>query len=531
MTPESGRDRLRSRADMWILLLAAVCAFTLRAMDLKKRPMHTDEAVHAVKFGELYDAGRYTYNPHEFHGPTLYYFTLPVVWLSGAENYAEMSGAAPLRVVPALFGAGLVLLPLLFRDGLGRRATVLAGLFAAVSPAFVFYGRYYIQETLFVFFAWAALGSLWRYLRSARLAWVLTAGVCVGLLQATKETSAVLYVAAFAAAGLVVTWARGVRPHPRLKIWHLAAATALSLAVAVACFTNFFRNPAAALDMVRAYSTYLDRAGTGDGHGTGQAAHVHPWFFYVERLLWFRNGPGPRWTEGAIVLMGALGAAAAVWPRLREGANPHLLRFIALFSLVLAVIFSVIPYKTPWNLLSFHYGLVLLAGTGGACLISRARPRLVRAAAGLILAGILTHLAVQSWRASFRFDADPRNPWVYGHTSPNLLRLVERIEELAPFHPRGREMPVFVVAPNDDYWPLPWYLRRYRNVGFWGDAPADLDAPVIINAPELGEKVESRLTGDYLQEFYGLRPDVLLSVRIEKSLWERFLATRAGAGD
>ena len=61
--------------------------------DLAQRPMHNDEAVNAVKFDELWRTHRFAYDPNEYHGPTLYYFTLPVVWISGARDHVERSSA------------------------------------------------------------------------------------------------------------------------------------------------------------------------------------------------------------------------------------------------------------------------------------------------------------------------------------------------------------------------------------------------------------------------------------------------------
>ena len=58
----------------------------------------------------------------------------------------------------------------------------------AISPALVFYSRYYIQETLLVFFTLAAVGCGWRYLRTHRLGWIVAAGASVGMMHATKET-------------------------------------------------------------------------------------------------------------------------------------------------------------------------------------------------------------------------------------------------------------------------------------------------------------------------------------------------------
>ena len=65
-----------------LLIAAGALAFRLHRLDL--RPFHVDEAVQAVKAGELYDSGQYRYDPLEFHGPSLYYLTLPVLKLSGA---------------------------------------------------------------------------------------------------------------------------------------------------------------------------------------------------------------------------------------------------------------------------------------------------------------------------------------------------------------------------------------------------------------------------------------------------------------
>ncbi|NQT01065.1 MAG: TIGR03663 family protein, partial [Planctomycetes bacterium] len=56
-----------------LILAATIVALALRLPRLRQRPMHGDEAVHADKFGELLEDGVYTYDPYEYHGPTLNY--------------------------------------------------------------------------------------------------------------------------------------------------------------------------------------------------------------------------------------------------------------------------------------------------------------------------------------------------------------------------------------------------------------------------------------------------------------------------
>src|SRR4029077_6645648 len=107
------------------------------------------------------------------------------------------------------------LLPLI-ADGLGRRATVCAAVLTAISPAMVFYSRYYIHEMLLVFFTFLALAAGWRYTRTRKIAWALVAGGAVGLMQAAKETF-ILTLAAMAAALILNTiWSRQLATAPHV---------------------------------------------------------------------------------------------------------------------------------------------------------------------------------------------------------------------------------------------------------------------------------------------------------------------------
>ena len=57
---------------------------------------------------------------------------------------------------------------------------------------------------------------------------------------------------------------------------------------------------------------------------------------------------------------------------------PAFVRFLALYTFALAAAYSLIAYKTPWCLLSFWHGMILLAGVGAAWLVRR-RPHTIPA--------------------------------------------------------------------------------------------------------------------------------------------------------
>src|SRR4051812_26238116 len=124
---------IRPNVFIALILLIFIGALAVRLARLDERPMHVDEAVQAVKTGTLYDTGVYRYDPHEHHGPTLYYFAALSMKLAGCENFPA-STEKLYRIIPVLFGAAVVLLLLLLGDGMGKPAALCAGVLFALSP-------------------------------------------------------------------------------------------------------------------------------------------------------------------------------------------------------------------------------------------------------------------------------------------------------------------------------------------------------------------------------------------------------------
>ena len=199
------------------------------------------------------------------------------------------------------------------------------------------------------------------------------------------------------------------------------------------------------------------------------------------------------------------------------------MRFLALYTFALTAAYSLISYKTPWCLLSFWHGMILLAGVGAAWLLRSARQRFLRLALGLLLLAGAGHLAWQAWLANTTYAADRRNPYVYAQTSPDLLNLVRQVEALAQVHPQGRQMLVKVMAPDSDYWPLPWYLRNLKQVGWWDQVPADPYAPVMIVSAQLHAGLDEKKT-HVMVGYFQLRPQVFLELYVDLKLWQAWLA-------
>jgi predicted membrane-bound mannosyltransferase len=303
------------------------------------------------------------------------------------------------------------------------------------------------------------------------------------------------------------------RADDRARCWrHAALALAAAGVVWLLFFSSFFTNWSGLLDSFRTYLPWLKRAG-------GASPHIHPWYFYLERLAWFQPPRSPVWSEGLILVLAAVGAGVSLL-----GKKSALHRFLAVYTLALTAIYSVISYKTPWCLLSFWQGMILLAGVGAAAVLDAIRARWGRITTGALLAALTAQLAWQAWRGSFVFFADRRNPYVYAQTVPHLLKLVERVEAVADAAPTGRETVVQVVAPDHDYGPLPWYLRRFQHVGWYDQLPDDLVAPIVVVAARLDARLDEKSDRRWLMVgLFEQRPGVFLELYVEKDLWMRFV--------
>jgi uncharacterized protein (TIGR03663 family) len=508
------------------LLFGAVLAFGLwfRVYGLDLRPMHTDESVHADKFGTLLDEGFYAYDPDEYHGPTLNYLSLLSAALFGQTAYTQITEKT-LRIVPAVIGTLLLLTPLLFFDGIGLRAAVFSTVFLALSPAFVFYSRYYIQEMLLVCFTAGFLGGLWRYLRSQRRRWILLAGLCAGLMHATKETCALTFAAAMLAMLLTLVLAGSPA---KITLYNRNGLLGLLTAIVVSAlfFSSFGKNPDGILDSVLTYTYWLNRAGE-------QSIHAHPWYWYFDLLTWNELTERITWNEDVIVVGAMVGLFFAFRRQTLLHRRPFTV-FLALFTLILTVIYSIIPYKTPWCVLNFLYGMVLLAGLAVdqllKCQIQRWHKRVLCVI--LIIFGIVSPL-VQSVFLNTWYCAHPGNPWVYAHTSPDIFKIQNALRRTAAVHPDGKAMYIQVVAPGHDYWPLPWYLRDFTAVAYSDSVdvrtpnPAILLGPAAIEQQVLQKLYESPPPGrrelqvPLFDEPVQLRPGVEWRGYLPRTLWEK----------
>lgn len=481
----------------------------LRFENLANRPFHADEATGARITARRMEPGGAPFDPRHFHGPLLADLAIPLCLARGETTWRDLTKAT-LRMLPAVAGTLLVMLPLWWRRRFGDGPMLLAAALLATSPLLVYYSRMFIHEMLLALFGMAALLALTRKPR-----WGIP-GILIGLMFATKESFAISLLAWSAAAAIVTVENRKVFAREMITLgwrqYRLPAAISLLAAAvtAAACYTDGFRHPQGAIDAVRTFFVYQTVAG-----------HDKPAGYFLRLLVLPQKAAGVWWYGTPVVVL-ALFAYLSTFLRTPEaGPRRATIRFIAYSAAGHFLIYSLIAYKTPWLACLPWAHVCLLAGfslTG----VSVRRPALQTALA--VLAGAcLASQFYQTRRATGRYASDERNPIAYVPTRPDVEKLADWLEQLRQVAPGGAVEPIGVIG--GDYWPLPWYLRSFGQIGYWPDPPQDLaKLPLVIAMPDEAGTVMAALGNSHIMLPRGLRANVPILLFVRNDIWERWNA-------
>src|SRR5262245_10816721 len=152
------RLKVRLAGTDWVPWLILALAAFLRFFLLGIKPPHFDEGINGWFVDQVVKNGFYRYDPTNYHGPLHFYVLLLFESLFGRNVWA-------LRLPVVLVSIACVWLALTFEPLVGRNVSRIAALAMAVSPGFVFYGRYAIHEVWLQFFSMIfilGLLGLWK---------------------------------------------------------------------------------------------------------------------------------------------------------------------------------------------------------------------------------------------------------------------------------------------------------------------------------------------------------------------------------
>jgi predicted membrane-bound mannosyltransferase len=169
----------------WLLYC---CLFTvallLRIYDLDARAMHHDESLHAYYSWELYQGSGLTHNPM-LHGPLQMQLTSLIFFLFGDTDVTA-------RILYVAAGTILVILPIFFRDLLGKHGAIMVSILLSISPSMVYFSRFARNDILMAVFTFGMVITMWKYLVSGNKKNLYLMSALLALSFSTKENAYLL---------------------------------------------------------------------------------------------------------------------------------------------------------------------------------------------------------------------------------------------------------------------------------------------------------------------------------------------------
>ena len=186
----------------WMIVGFAAC---LRLLLLGMKPPHFDEGINGWFVDQMVHNGFYRYDPTNYHGPLHFYVLFMFQTLLGRDIWA-------LRLPVVIISITCVWLTLKFEPFVGRRISRWAAVAMAVSPGFVFYGRYSIHEVWMLLFSMLMVFGLLGLWRAGTRGYLWCVGMGLTGMVLTKETY--LIHAGCAAIAILVVWISTRLPQP-----------------------------------------------------------------------------------------------------------------------------------------------------------------------------------------------------------------------------------------------------------------------------------------------------------------------------
>jgi uncharacterized protein (TIGR03663 family) len=472
----------------WPDVLILVLALVLRVVALDVKPPHFDEGVNGWFADRITESGFYSYDPTNYHGPLHMYAVFVAQKLLGRDIVA-------LRL-PAVF-ASLIAVWLMLRFGrfVGTNVARWAAAAMAVSPACVFYARYSIHESeLLAFLLLTMWGVLELWKNGSRAGLFALIGGATGMIL-TKETYFIHLGCLALAAPVLLGWQylSPSRPTAPLapRAWStrdFAWAVLLGGFAIVFFYSGTFLNWKGVAGLWETYAAWAQTGVKGNGHAKEQFTFWHVnyyWLMLMARYEW-------------PALVGLAACVRLLWPA------PARLRYIAIYGAGALVAYTIIPYKTPWLLLVLLWPFFF---TFGALVdeLSRASRHWVAATAITLAAACVALSGMRSVRLNFWDYDNAREPYVYVQTFSDIRRFTDPLLKLAKRNPAAYQLNGQLLL--DSYYPLPWMLGDFQNVGYYKEDrwPAKLDGDFIAAEKSKAERVEKLLTEPYYRREFRIR--------------------------
>ncbi len=452
------------------LLITLLALIFFRFYDLNVRPIHHDESVNGWFVDGMFKNGFYNYDPNNYHGPLYFYF------LALGELVFGRS-VEVLRSVTIFFGALLTFVPFLYRRWIGERAAWIGAFALALSPAIVFYSRYAIHEVPFALFT-SVFFYYWIRAREEdfNLGNMIGLGLSLGTIACLKENF-VIFLGCLCIGECMVRFYKKDWVLPKNYFFNLGALLIALIFVGLV-YSAFGRDEDGVTNFFAAFNLWSHTGSSGNGH-------QKPFYYWLKVI-------------GAFEWPTLLGLILAPLSLLRVNQS---FRLLSVVSVGVWMAYSIVNYKTPWCLLSFQWGFVLVFSYWASEFYDR-----FKLIAISLMAVLAIHSGYQAYEAAYvNVDSDD-NFYVYGQTFREIMQPINGVLDRVKADP-GLKSTLKITVVSQFTWPLPYLFGEIKSVSYLNDSnvPLKLEGDYIFIDESLDQKYHQIIVGDYRREVYRAR--------------------------
>ena len=462
----------------WIPWAIVALGALLRFLVLGIKPPHFDEGINGWFVDQMVRNGFYRYDPTNYHGPLHFYILFLAQTLFGRNVWA-------IRLPVVLASIFSVHLTLKFEPFVGRNVSRLAALAMAVSPGFVFYGRYSIHEVWLLLFSMLFILGLLGLWQRGTVNYLWCAGMGLAGMILTKETYIIHVGCAVVAA--FVTWVsykitRMADARPARQSWtyvDLAMVAGVGLATIVFFYSGTFFNWEGVKGLYKTFAAWFQT-----GHG-GKSGHEKEWYYWLMLI--------GRYEQPVLV-----GLLLCLFCQFIKNLS---LRYLAIYGVGTLMAYSIVSYKTPWCVISIIWPLLFVFGA-----ILVLGPMAYRRVAYIAATALVCSSLFLSVRLNYFRCTTDTEPYVYVQTYNDVYKLTGPLLRLAKRNPTYYQLVGHLIRTST--YPIPWMLGEFTKVGYYehNNLPEKFDADFLVVQQDKIEEVERKLTDTYFTEPMTIRP-------------------------
>lgn len=343
-----------------------------------------------------------------------------------------------MRLPSALAGALLCISPLLLAGVVAQPILWVIGIIMALSPPLVFLSQVAIHEMTFALFVFCFVVSWFRWLIEENERWFVGAGAFFGLMMATKESW--LYVLCIVVL-ITLLHIYLTKRYPKLSLPLFCMGMFLTLLPLCLFFPGH--------GVFMGLREFLLGIFSWRGKVFNDSSQFFSWSYYLSVLV------GSDWLS----LILGLGVPVLLLARWGRGSSPEdrLASYLYFVALGVIVFLSLLPYKTPWLIITATPFLI-----GSGCIFFyRFLPRKID-----ILAIALMLIAQTLYLRTV-----PIHPLQPVASYQGVRELAKNIVFSC-----SRDPSCAVLVALSDQWPLPFYLQPiYERVAYAIQEPSNAD--------------------------------------------------------